>query len=122
MRTMRIIVPVLALLLCSCDEEVSPKDAAIRQEVSKRVETIREELKVDQDRRFTIRVVAFSLLAGCSLVALFRLGADGRWFPSLEGRGTNIPLAPENRPANSSSGRRVIEPPPGSIRSRSQTP
>lgn len=121
MKGLSVIVAAMALFLSSCDEEVSPKEAAVRQEVSKRVETIREELKDDQDRRFTVRVVAFSLLAGCSLIALLKLGADGRWFPLLGGQGTSASSIQENRPANLASGRRVIES-PGAIRPPRQQP
>ena len=93
----------LPLFLDSCDEKVDPKEAVIQQEVSRRVETIREDLKADQDRRYTLRVVTLCLLTGGSLIGLFRLGENGSWFPS---RAT----LPDPRRESPLPGRRIIEP------------
>jgi len=94
---------ILFLFLVSCEEEVDPKEAVIQQEVSKRVETIRADLKTDQDRRYTLRVITLCLLAGGSLIALFRLGENGSWFPT---RANLLDARRENPPP----GRRIIEP------------
>ena len=114
MNRLKLIALVLPMLLASCDEEVTAKEAAIRQEVAKRTETLRAEMKSDQDRRFTIRVVALSLLAGGSLIGLYRLGGNARWFASRD-RQEAHPLIPERQPDRQSErgmpGRRVIEPP-----------
>jgi len=112
------------MLLTSCDEEVSPKEEAIRQEVNKRSEIIREEMKTDQDRRSTIRVVVLSLLAGGSLIGLFRLDGNARWFSSREQRDANS-LIPDPQLDRQSErvplGRRVIEA-PGSSQPRHRNP
>ena len=77
-------LPVIALTLfvASCEKKIDPKEPVIQQEVSKRVKTIREDLKTDQDERYTLRVVTLCLLAGGSLIGLFRLGENGSWFSS----------------------------------------
>ena len=122
MNRLKLLAFALPLLLVSCEEEVTVKEAAIRQEVAKRTETLRVEMKSDQDRRFTIRVVALSLLAGGSLLGLYRLGGNTRWFASRDRQETHplIPeqqreLIPERQPDRQSErvmpGRRVIEPP-----------
>jgi cytochrome c-type biogenesis protein CcmH/NrfG len=114
MNRLKLIALVLPLLLASCDEEITAKEAAIRQEVAKRTETIREEMKSDQDRRFTIRVVALSLLAGGSLFGLYRLGGNARWLTSREQQEARPLIAerePDRQAERVSLGRRVIEPP-----------
>jgi len=119
-KRLQLIALALPMLLASCDEDVSPKEAAIRQEVNKRAETLREEMKSDQDRRFTIRVVVLSLLAGGSLIGLYRLGGNARWFSSRErheARPLISELQPDRQPDRAPPGRRVIEP-PGSNRHR----
>ena len=98
-----IILFVLSLFLTSCEDKPNPKEAVIQQEVSRRVETIREDLKADQDRRYTLRMVTLCLLAGGSLIGLFRLGDDGSWFPS----GSSLPDSHRESPL---PGRRIIEP------------
>ena len=114
MNRLKLLAFALPLLLVSCEEEVTVKEAAIRKEVAKRTETLRVEMKSDQDRRFTIRVVALSLLAGGSLLGLYRLGGNTRWFASRDRQETH-PLIPERQPDQQvervSQGRRVIEPP-----------
>ena len=118
MKPCTLIALAMPLLLVSCDEEVTAKETAIRQEVNKRTETLREEMKSDQDRRFTIRVVALSLLAGGSLLGLYRFGGNARWF-SLRERQVANPLIGDRQPDRSPAGRRVIEPPgPDSHRHR----
>lgn len=96
-------ITILSLLLVSCEDKIDPKEAVIQQEVSKRVETIREDLKTDQDRRYTLRVVTLCLLAGGSLIGLFRLGENGSWFTTR----TNLPDPRRETPL---PGRRIIEP------------
>lgn len=110
MKRWRFIALALPILLASCEEEVSTKEAAIRQEVNKRTEILREEMKTDQDRRFTLRVVVLSLLAGGSLIGLFRLGGNARWF-SFRDRQVANPLVADRQPDRPSVGRRVIETP-----------
>ena len=114
MNRLKLLAFALSLLLVSCEEEVTVKEAAIRKEVAKRTETLRVEMKSDQDRRFTIRVVALCLLAGGSLIGLYRLGGNAQWFTSRE-RHEARPLIPERQPDQQSErvmpGRRVIEPP-----------
>lgn len=99
----RLCLIVLPLLLASCGEKVDPKEAVIQQEVARRVDTISEELKADQDRRYTIRVVTLCLLAGGSLVGLFRLGDNGSWLPSRA-------ALTDPRREGPLPGRRIIEP------------
>lgn len=120
MNRLKLIALALPMFLSSCDEEVSTKEAAIRQEVNKRTENLREEMKSDQDRRFTIRVVALSLLAGGSLIGLYRLGGNGRWLSSRERQAAN-PLIADPQPDRPPAGRRVIEP-PGSAPPRHRNP
>lgn len=108
MKRWKHIIWAIPIFLTSCDEQVSPKEAAIQQEVAKRAEALREEMKSDQDRRFTIRVVALSLLAGGSLVVLYRLGGNARWFSFRERQDSN-PLIAERQPDRPPAGRRVIE-------------
>ena len=120
MKRSKFIALALPILLASCDEEVTAKEAAIRQEVNKRTETFREEMKSDQDRRFTIRVLALSLLAGGSLIGLYRLGGNSRWFSSTEWQAAN-PLSGDPQPDRPPAGRRVIEA-PGSFQSRHRNP
>ncbi len=108
MKQWLIVVP-LTLLLSSCDEEVDPKEAAIQREVAKRVEIVRAEMKTDEDRRQTIRVVVYSLVIGGVLVCVIR------WQPS---RGTirQQPQSPQiaNQTRQSHPpGSRIIEPPNG---------
>ena len=108
MNQLKLITFTLPIFLASCNEQVSPKEAAIRQEVAKRSEIIREEMKSDQDRRFTIRVVVLSLLAGGSLIGLYRLGGTARWF-SVRDRQAANPLIADQPPDRPPAGRRVIE-------------
>ena len=120
MKRLQLIALALPMLLASCKEEVSTKEAAIRQEVNKRTETLREELKSDQDRRFTIRVVALTLLTGGSLIGLYRLGGNARWFSFRERQAAN-PLIADPQPDRPPAGRRVIEA-PGSSQPRHRNP
>ena len=92
----------LTLFVASCEEKIDPREPVIQQEVSKRVETIREDLKTAQDERYTLRVVTLCLLAGGSLIGLFRLGENGSWFSS----GARLPDPRRETPL---PGRRIIE-------------
>lgn len=108
MRNWQFLPLVLSLLLVSCDNGTSAKEAAIQQEVANRVEVIRGELKVDEDRRRTIRVACFTLLAGGALVLLFRLRPHDRRFrppPAVR------PDLSEDRSVRPMMGGRVIDPP-----------
>ena len=72
-------------LFSSCDEEQSKEEQRIRQEVEQRVETIRTEMKVSENRWHTVRIVAFCLLAGGSLIWLFNGGeSPGRENKSID--------------------------------------
>ncbi|MBX3742497.1 MAG: hypothetical protein KF712_16035 [Akkermansiaceae bacterium] len=75
------------LLLSSCKEEgVNREEARIRREVDRRVEAIHADLKVSDSRWKTVRVVAFCLLAGGSLIWLFNGGggsSSGDSYPKL---------------------------------------
>ncbi len=111
MRVLPFLPLVLSLLLVSCQDDVSPKDVAIQQEVANRVEVIRGELKVDEDRRMTIRIVCFTLLAGVSLVLLFRHGSQGRWFQDRSRSARPISSFTEHQSPPATTGQRVIDPP-----------
>lgn len=111
MRVLPLLPLVLSLLLVSCQDDVSAKDAAIQQEVANRVEVIRGELKVDEDRRMTIRIVCFTLLAGVSLVLLFRHGSQGRWFQDRSRTPQGIARISEDSSPPATSGQRIIDPP-----------
>ncbi len=72
---MKAILPILflvSLLLSSCREggRISREEERIRREVDQRVETIRGEMKVSENRWHTVRIVSFCLLAGGSLIWL----------------------------------------------------
>lgn len=108
MRVLPFLPLVLSVLLVSCEGDVSLNEAAIQQEVANRVEVMRSELKVDEDRRKTTRVVCLTLLAGGSLVLLFRLRSPDQWFrPRSEDR-RDLSVDRSVRPM---MGRRVIDPP-----------
>lgn len=91
-RAANLLPVLLSLLLISCDEQPSPKDAAIHREVTKRVETIRAEMKVAEDRRFTLRVVIFSLLTVGSIACLCWPGGDLSFqYPRRRPRDARVP-------------------------------
>lgn len=64
-----LLLPMMWLFSCN-EEETSREEARVQKEVNQRVEIIRSELKVSQDRWRTVRIVTFSLLAGGSLLWL----------------------------------------------------
>jgi hypothetical protein len=72
--------------LSSCKEEgVSREEERFRNEVDRRVEVIRGEMKVSESRWHTVRIVTFCLLAGGSLIWLFNGGGViGRESKSVE--------------------------------------
>lgn len=76
MITLRCLMFLSLFWLSSCEEEKSREEQRIRTEVDQRVETIRTEMKVSESRWHTVRVVAFCLLAGGSLVWLFNGGGE----------------------------------------------
>ena len=91
--------------LASCNEErPSTEDARIQREVDQRVETIRTEMKVSEDRWHTARIISFCLLAGGSLIWLFNSGGFG------SGRGAYAPV-PDGKSPESQNRRRVIDRP-----------
>jgi len=70
---MRLLLLVLfaTVSLVSCDEEKRGKeDARVEEEVARRVEAIRAEMKITEARWRTIRVATLCLLAGGSLILL----------------------------------------------------
>ena len=97
---------VMLLLLSSCGEDIDPKEAAIQREVAKRVETLRKEMKDDQDRRHTIRVVFCCLVIAGALICVVRIHA---------GRRSNATVHPWPPPEPTTRSRpfrtRIIEPP-----------
>jgi|GEM_PF-3795021 len=102
--THRWVMLLLLLLLSSCHEsETSREEARFQREVSQRVEAIRTEMKISESRWHTVRIVAFSLLAGGSLIWLFNGGGTS------SGRGFS-PLA-DGKEAESTTRRRVIDRP-----------
>jgi hypothetical protein len=94
------LLPILVFISC-CENETSREEARIRDQVDQRVEIIRSEMKVTENRWHTVRVVAFCLLAGGSLIWLFNGGAT----PS---RGS-YPLLADARSPESGPRRRVID-------------
>ncbi len=72
MRTViRILMLVFVLSLVACeDERTSPDEARVQQEVARRVEAMRAEMKIAEARWRTIRVATLCLLAGGSLILL----------------------------------------------------
>lgn len=68
---LRILVLGIALLLASCrEDETNREEARVQQEVARRVEAIRAEMKTDETRWRTIRMATLSLLAGGALILL----------------------------------------------------
>lgn len=67
-----IVVMLSSFALVSCEDTLPPKgDARMQQEVERRIEILRGELKVEETRWRTLRISCFCLLAGGSLVLLF---------------------------------------------------
>ncbi len=87
---MNVVIRILLLLpllwLSSCKEEgVSREEERFRNEVERRVEVVRGEMKVSESRWHTVRIVTFALLAGGSLIWLFNGGGiPGRETKSIE--------------------------------------
>ena len=73
----RLILIVTLLLLGGCGDGKSTSKSAeaarIEREVTRRVEVVKKDLKVRQNRMRTIRTTAFILLAGGSIALLVRL-------------------------------------------------
>ena len=72
---MRAIIRILALVftlsLVACEDEKTSRDEArVQQEVARRVEAMRAEMKIAEARWRTIRVATLCLLAGGSLILL----------------------------------------------------
>lgn len=68
---LRILVLTIAMLLTSCrDDRVNREEARVRQEVERRVEAMRAEMKIAETRWRTVRIATCSLLAGGSLILL----------------------------------------------------
>ncbi len=92
----------LMWLFSSCEEEKSREEARFQREVDQRVEVIRTEMKVSEGRWHTVRIVAFSLLAGGSLIWLFNGGGGS---PAKE----NHPMLRDGRNNDPGYRRRVID-------------
>jgi hypothetical protein len=68
---LRILLFGVMLSLVSCrEDETNREEARVQQEVARRVEAIRTEMKTDETRWRTIRMATLSLLAGGSLILL----------------------------------------------------
>jgi hypothetical protein len=97
---LHLVVLSLALCLTSCrEEESSAQEARLQEEVSRRVETIRNEMKSDETRWHSIRVACFCLLAGGSLIGLMTNHEKARRSATTGSRG------------EPQAGRRVIDRP-----------
>ena len=107
---LKMLILALPVFFASCNEEVNPNDPVIQREVARRTEVIREELKTDQDVRYTIRLIAVCMLAGGTLFGLYRLAESGKWFSSSEGRRTTASIQ-GRRGEFPPIGRRVIDQP-----------
>ena len=78
----------VSLALVSCQEdESSGQEAHLKEEVSRRVEIIRNEMKSDEARWHTIRVACFCLLAGGSLIGLMTAKESPRRLAAAGSRG-----------------------------------
>jgi hypothetical protein len=97
------LVPMFWLFSCN-EEKTSKEEARIQREVEQRVETIRTEMKVAENRWHTARIVAFCLLAGGSLLWLFSGGGG----PSGN---ESQPMLRDGRNQDSGPRRRVIDRP-----------
>lgn len=93
------LLPFLGFFSCF-EDQTSREEAKIRNQVDQRVEIIRTEMKVTENRWHTVRIVAFCLLSGGSLIWLFNGGG-----PSPH---RSYPLFPDNRNPDPGS-RRVID-------------
>ena len=93
------LLPVLFLLSCE-GEEKSREEARIQREVNQRVEVIRKEMKVSENRWHTARTVALCALAGGSLL----------WLMGTRGTGSNS-RNPEARSRLPETRSRMIERP-----------
>lgn len=103
--TLRCLMLLPMMWLFSCDEEKSTKEEArIQREVDQRVETIRSEMKVTENRWKTVRTVTFCLLAGGSLIWLFNDGGTD------SGSG-NYPSLSDGKNRDTPTRRRVIDRP-----------
>jgi hypothetical protein len=100
-RLFLLLIPILAFT--SCQEEENEQESRIRREVEERVEVIRGEMKISESRWHTVRIVAFCLLAGGSLIWLFNGGGSSP--------GRSYPLLPDNRNSDPGCRRRVIDRP-----------
>lgn len=77
----RLLLLLPLIWLSSCDDagRIGREELRIREEVDQRVDVIRSEMRVSENRWHTVRVVVFCLLAGGSLIWLFNGGgAPGR--------------------------------------------
>jgi hypothetical protein len=97
------LVPMFWLFSCN-EEKTSKEEARIQREVEQRVESIRTEMKVSENRWHTARIVCFCLLAGGSLIWLFNGGgaASGN---------LSYPLIPDGKNHENQNRRRVIDRP-----------
>ncbi|MBK1818276.1 hypothetical protein JIN84_21825 [Luteolibacter yonseiensis] len=103
MRTIiRILLLAFTLSLTACEEEqTSREEARVQQEVARRVEAIRTEMKTAEARWRTLRIGTLSLLAGGSLILLLGGYAD------KPGKTTSARLPAGDHPVR----RRVIDHP-----------
>lgn len=99
---LRILLAVLLLAAASCrPEETEIEDARVREEIERRVELMRRDLKTTENTWHTIRVSAYCILAGACLIWL--LGDGGS---SHQG---GRPRSQGGKPVETNPGRRIID-------------
>lgn len=102
-----ILIVAIALSLTSCheEEEQNREEARVQAEVTRRVETIRDDLKSSETMWHSVRVACFCILAGGSLIGLMSGLGSGE-------RGTSREqFTSGNNRYESKPGRRVIDRP-----------